>query len=151
MSLPTVLITGATGFLGGAATAALLRRQPPCRTLLLVRGVSQDAAEERVRRSLARFVEEDHGPAPDRFEVIRGDLTEPDFLVDPRLDDVTHVLHLAANTSFRSVRRVRHTNILGALALAHRMRRVAGLVRYLHVGTAYICGANAPRLVHEDD
>src|SRR5439155_18127967 len=51
----------------------------------------------------------------------------------------------------RSVRRVRATNILGTLALAHRMRRVPGLVRFLHVGTAFICGANPPCTVYEDD
>ncbi len=72
-------------------------------------------------------------------------------LADPPLDQATHVLHLAANTSFRSVRSVRHTNILGTLALAHRMRYVRGLQRFLYVGTAYICGANPPRIVHEDD
>src|SRR5262249_36957826 len=31
------------------------------------------------------------------------------------------------------------------------MRRAAALRRFLHVGTAYICGAPAPALVREDD
>jgi nucleoside-diphosphate-sugar epimerase len=39
---------------------------------------------------------------------------------------------------------------LGALALAHRMRRVAGLERFLYVGTAYVCGENSAATVHED-
>jgi len=60
-------------------------------------------------------------------------------------------LHLASSTSFRSVRGVRHTNIFGALALAHRMRRVPRLQRFLYVGTAYICGEESDRIVHEDD
>jgi nucleoside-diphosphate-sugar epimerase len=67
-----------------------------------------------------------------------------------RLNDVTHVIHLASNTSFRSIRSVRHTNIFGALTLAHRMRRVPGLQRFLYVGTSYICGENAKRIVRED-
>ena len=67
-----------------------------------------------------------------------------------RLDDVTHVLHLASNTNFRSVRGVRHTNVFGALTLAHRMRRVPCLQRFLYVGTAYICGENSERVVRED-
>src|SRR5262249_20415268 len=90
-------------------------------------------------------------PALGRATVIHGDLTDPGTLDDPRLDGVTHVLHLAANTSFRSVRGVRHTNIDGTLALAHRMRGAPGLVRFLHVGTAYLCGADPPRVVPEDD
>lgn len=152
MAAPTVLVTGATGFLGGAAAAQLLLEQPSCRVLLLVRGEAQEAAEARAWRSLARFADPAAlEPAWSRCRVLRGDLTEPDGLADPQLATVTHVLHLAANTSFRSVRSVRHTNILGTLALAHRIRRVAGLVRFLHVGTAYICGADAPRVVHEND
>jgi nucleoside-diphosphate-sugar epimerase len=69
----------------------------------------------------------------------------------PALEEVTHVLHLASNTSFRSVRGVRHTNILGTLTLAHRLRRVVGLQRFMYVGTAYICGDAGGRIVHEDD
>jgi nucleoside-diphosphate-sugar epimerase len=83
--------------------------------------------------------------------VLRGDLADPATLADSRLEAVTHILHLAANTSFRSVRGVRTTNVEGTLALAQRMRRAPGLVRFLHVGTAFICGAHPPRVVHEDD
>lgn len=152
MAAPTVLITGATGFLGGAAAAQILLEQPSCRVLLFVRGQTQEAAGERAWRSLTRFADPAAlEPARSRCQVLRGDLTEPAGLADPRLAAVTHVLHLAANTSFRSVRSVRHTNILGTLALAHHLRRVAGLERFLYVGTAYICGAAAPRLVREDD
>jgi nucleoside-diphosphate-sugar epimerase len=152
MTVPTILITGTTGFIGGATAAQLLLRDAPGRVLLLVRGETQRQAEARARRSLVRFADADFlGPALRRCEVLRGDLTDPQTLADPRLDGVTHVLHLAANTSFRSVRGVRHTNILGTLALAHRMRRVPGLVRFLYVGTAYVCGDSPPRVVREDD
>jgi nucleoside-diphosphate-sugar epimerase len=168
MTVPTILITGATGFIGGATAAQLLLRPEPCRVLLLVRAETPGQAEARAGKSLGRFAGADLlEPALRRCEVLRGDLTDPQALADPRLDDVTHVLHLAANTSFRSdplmypsylyntsfrsVRAVRHTNILGTLALAHRMRRAPGLVRFLYVGTAYVCGAEPPRVVREDD
>jgi nucleoside-diphosphate-sugar epimerase len=171
MANPTVLLTGATGFIGGATLARLLRSGPPCRVLLLVRGANPEAAASRVRQSLRRFADlAELRPALDSCEVICGDLTDPAALDDPRLDqathvvhlasekklaarldDVTHVLHLASNTSFRSVRGVRHTNILGALTLAHRMRRAPRLRRFLYVGTAYICGEDPPRVVREDD
>jgi nucleoside-diphosphate-sugar epimerase len=172
MKSPIVLLTGGTGFIGGATLAQLLQSYPDCRVLLLVRAPTQSDAAARIRRSLARFIE------PAGLEsclrscaVICGDLTDPKTLANPRLneathvlhlasekklaasrlEEVTHVLHLASNTSFRSVRGVRHTNILGALALAHRMRRVPGLERFLYVGTAYICGEESNRIVHEDD
>ena len=152
MAYPTVLLTGATGFIGGATAAELLLRRPDCRLLLLVRAASVAAAQKRLRDALARFADAAlFEAALERCGIVCGDLTEPATLADARLDDVTHALHLAANTSFRSVRSVRHTNILGTLALAHRLRRVAGLCRFVFVGTAYICGANPPRLVHEDD
>lgn len=172
MKEPIVLLTGATGFVGGATLAQLLQSRPDCRVQLLVRAGTPTEAFNRVRKSLARFLE----PALienglQRCAVICCDLTDATALADPRLneathvvhlaadkklaagrlDDVTHVVHLASNTSFRSVRAVRHTNILGALALAHRMRRAPGLQRFLYVGTAYICGEESERVVHEDD
>jgi nucleoside-diphosphate-sugar epimerase len=172
MSTPTVLLTGATGFIGGATLAQLLQSYPDCRVLLIVRGATPAAAATRVRQSLSRFVDRARlEPLLRSCDVICGDLTDAKTLVNPRLneathvlhlashkklasawlEDVTHVLHLASNTSFRSVRGVRHTNILGSLALAHRMRRVTGLKRFLYVGTAYICGEESERIVREDD
>lgn len=150
--MPTVLLTGVTGFLGGATAVELLRSPEPVRLLVLVRAASLEEAEARLRRSLDRFAEPDRPPyAAGRCRILLGDLTEPATLADPRLDEVTHVLHLAANTSLRSVRGVRATNIRGTLALAQRMHHVAGLVRFLHIGTGFICGANPPPVVHEDD
>jgi nucleoside-diphosphate-sugar epimerase len=152
MNSPTILVTGATGFLGGAVVAELLRTQPHVTLLLLVRAATPGEAEARVRRSVLRFVDP---PVLDsswsRCHVIHGDVNDPAALADPRIDSVAHVLHLAANTSFRSVRGVRHTNILGTLTLAHRMRRVPGLKRFLYVGTALICGADPRPIVSEDD
>lgn len=138
MSAPTVLLTGATGFIGGAALARLRETRPDARLLLLARDRGPVSAAERVRRSLARFVGPEEAEAGLRAcEVLAADLTDPAGLADPRLDAVTHFLHLASNTDFRSVRPVRHTNILGTLALAHRMRRTANLARFVYVSTAY--------------
>src|SRR5215468_3591184 len=135
----TILVTGATGFVGGAVAAQLLQHPAVGGVLLLVRGATAGAARERARRSLARFGDPISERAWQRCEVLAGDLTEPATLTDPRLERVTHVLHAAGATSLRSVRRVRETNIAGTLALARRMRQAPRLVRFLHVGTAYIC------------
>jgi nucleoside-diphosphate-sugar epimerase len=152
MTPPTIFLTGATGFVGGATAAELVVRPNPYRLFLLARAETPGAAEARLRRSLARFLSPSLlEQAWLRITLIHGDLTDPGTFADPRLDAVTHVLHLAANTSFRSVRAVRHTNILGTMTLAHRMRRVPGLQRFLYVSTAYISGADPSPVVHEDD
>jgi nucleoside-diphosphate-sugar epimerase len=171
MATPIVLLTGATGFIGGATLAQLLESRPDSRLILLARDRGPDSAADRVRQSLARFMGRDRAEdSLRRCEVISCDLTNPASLSTPKLDEathvlhvaslkklagegldeVTHVLHLASNTSFKSVRNVRHTNVLGALSLAHRMRRVKNLERFLYVGTAYICGENSERIVRED-
>lgn len=169
MAAPIVLLTGATGFVGGATLAQLLLFHPNCRVVLLVRAPTPAEAFARIRKSVSRFIEPARVEASLRTcSVVCGDLTDPATLANPCLSEATHVLHLASqkklaavgledvvhlasNTSFRSVRGVRHTNIVGALALAHRMRRVANLRRFLYVGTAYICGEESDRIVREDD
>lgn len=151
MQIPTVLLTGATGFIGGCVLGKLIEARPDCRVLLFARHQGAQSAAQRLRRSLERFIGGEQAEATLRScEIITGDLTDSSSLANPRLDEVTHVLHVASNTSMRSVRTVRHTNVLGALSLAHRMRRVAGLKRFLYVGTAYICGQSSESLVHED-
>jgi nucleoside-diphosphate-sugar epimerase len=148
----TVLVTGVTGFVGGATVAELLTRRPREPLLLLVRADDHAHAVERVRRSLSRFLDSDTlATVSERLDYLVADLTRSTTLDDPRLARITHVLHAAASTSFRSVRGVRHTNILGTLGLVHHLRRVARLERFLYVSTAYLCGAGAPALVREDD
>ena len=114
----------------------------------LVRADDQDAAEERVRRSVARF----GGPAslPANVKVLCGDLLSTDWHSSPLLDNVTHVLHLAASTSFGNNPGIRRTNVEGALSVAKAMRS-RRLERYIHTGTATICGAAPPHIVYEDD
>jgi nucleoside-diphosphate-sugar epimerase len=149
---PNLLITGVTGFLGGALLAHVVERFPCGRVLVLVRGDSAALARERLRKSLAHYVDRAGlERALERVDILRGDLADAATLDDPRLDRVSHVAHLAAHTSFRSVRTARRTNIDGTMNLARRMRRVPRLERFLHVSTAYICGANPPAVVHEDD
>src|SRR5262245_19392373 len=97
MTTPTVLLTGSTGFIGGATLARLVETRPDCRVLLLVRAASPEAAADRVRKSLARFLSPERVESALRScEIICGDLTDPATLGNARLDDATHVLHLAS-------------------------------------------------------
>lgn len=171
MASETVLLTGATGFIGGATLARLLETRSGCRVFVFARDRGPDSAADRVRHSLTRFVGSERARLfLERSEVIAGDLTSLQTLGSGRLDDATHVLHLASrkklaagddldtvshvlhlasNTNFRSPK-VRHTNVLGALTLAHRMRRAPGLRRFVYVGTSYVCGESSERVVRED-
>jgi nucleoside-diphosphate-sugar epimerase len=158
MAAPTVLLTGATGFIGGATPGpviGLAAGLPGTRTCPGT--VAQTRLPTGSNNPCPVFIGHDRAEdALRQCEVIPGDLTNPASLGTPRLDEathvihlaslkklageqldeVTHVLHLASNTNFKSVRNVRHTNVIGALSLAHRMRRVKNLQRFLYVGTA---------------
>ncbi len=147
---PTIFFTGATGFLGGAFLFHLLDCSYDGRIVCLVRAADQAAAEERVLRSLARFAPQPLLRLPKNIEILRGDMLAHDWHDAPELDGVTHVIHLAANTSFGNQRGIRKTNVEGALSVATAMRR-RRIERYIHAGTATICGAFPSHVVHEDD
>jgi nucleoside-diphosphate-sugar epimerase len=114
----------------------------------LVRADDQESAEARVRRSIARFGRPSR--LPRNVTVLRGDMLSHEWHDSRALDNVSHVLHLAANTSFGNNPGIRRTNVEGALSVAKSMRG-RNLERYLHVGTATICGVAAESVVHEDD
>lgn len=145
--MTTVLLTGATGFVGGATAATLLRDDRVERLLVLVRATRPEHAVIRLRESLARFEIEPCSLA--RVEVLCGDL-ERCLVPKEALQRVTHVLHAAAHTSFRSRRTVWSTNVEGTRALANAVAGAPKLERFLFVGSAYRCGALSASVVGED-
>jgi nucleoside-diphosphate-sugar epimerase len=148
--LKRVLLTGATGLIGGAVLHQALSRDDGAEWVCLVRCVGVEQGRQRVAARLARFTDPFTAQRLARkVEIVPGDFTRADIDMDPRLDGVTHILHLAADTSWWGEERVSRTNHDGTLALARRARAMAGLQRFLHVGTAMICGANAPHHVEE--
>ena len=150
---PTILLTGATGFLGGALAADLLATPEWDQVLLLVRAEDSAHAYQRVVRSLARFIFDIEVLGRLRPEqVIAGDFTQPAaFIQDRRLPGIKRVVHCAALTSFGANTRVFTTNVDGTLRLVHHLRQVAVIERFLHVSTAMICGSEPSRLVREDE
>ncbi len=150
---PTILITGATGFLGGALAADLLSKPEWDNILFLVRAEDASHAYQRALRSLARFTSDlELLGRLKREQVIAGDFTQPtSFISDARLASVKRVVHCAALTSFGNNTRVFSTNIDGTLRFVHHLRQVASIERFLHVSTAMICGDQPSRRVQEDD
>ena len=154
MPNPTrIMLTGSTGFLGGAVVAELLTSSRWSEVLLLVRAATPEEGVVRVTKNLARF---DLSPAQLALvlpeQIICGDLTNLDaFVHDERLQFVTHVLNCAAVTSFGTHPKIWETNVHGTLRLARHVRRLPRLKRFIQVGTAMICGDAPARVVHEDD
>jgi nucleoside-diphosphate-sugar epimerase len=150
---PTILITGATGFLGGALAAEMLATPEWDNVLLLVRAEDAAHAYQRVVRSLSRFTPDIELLGRLRPEqVLAGDFTQPAlFIEDARLRRIARVVHCAALTSFGANTRVFTTNVDGTLRFVHHLRQVATIERFLHVSTAMICGDQPGRLVREDE
>jgi nucleoside-diphosphate-sugar epimerase len=149
---PVILLTGATGFVGGATAVELLQYPDDVELLCLVRANSALEAQQRLRRSLIRFTDERvlESILP-RARVLVADLTKPGGWDSGELRPVTHVLHLAANTSLNSKRGVIRVNVLGTLALIKRLHQANDLRRFLYVSTAHVCGRQASSFVQEDD
>jgi nucleoside-diphosphate-sugar epimerase len=146
-----ILLTGGTGFLGGSFYMDAVRNGTAEDYILLVRGPDEAACRARLASNLARHSDPETGLAAAHLcGILPGDLQSLATSTDPRLDDVSHIVHVAADTSFDSRHSVWQINVDGTLALAARARRMKRLQRFLHVGTAFCCGEE-PRLqmVHE--
>jgi len=148
--LARILLTGATGLLGGAVLHETLDRDDGTSWICLVRCANADQGRQRVAARLARFTDPFTAQRLARkVEIVPGDFTQADHDNDPRLDGVTHILHLAADTSYFGGERLFRTNRDGTLALARRAARMRNLQRFLHIGTAMSCGAEAGPVVAE--
>ncbi|MEA2126617.1 MAG: hypothetical protein QOI80_3399, partial [Solirubrobacteraceae bacterium] len=118
----TVLLTGATGFLGSYLAAQL--PEPPC---CVVRGAGPQA---RLDAALA--------PLGASGVAVPGDVTRP---LDVDLAGVTHIVHCAADVSFdRPLADARAINVAGARHVVELARRAPALERLVHVSTAYVAG-----------
>ena len=134
----SVLVTGATGFIGRAVVRRLLAAGQP--VLAVARGREGQAAAARVAAAV--------GIAPDGrwFDVVEADLTRPRCAVQEsewrRLcDAVETVIHCAGDTTFfpEDIVSFRASHIDGPLHLLHQLRD-GRLRRWAHLSTAYVCG-----------
>ena len=136
----SILITGATGFVGGAVVEYLLRQKLTAKSqlLLLVRADDNATGLARIIDNLKKFeLSDELLSALTEQSILTGDLAEPEsFIHDPRLDQVTHVINCAAIASFGNNPAMWRVNVEGSLVFAKRMAQVKGLQRFVHVGTA---------------
>ena len=138
-----LLLTGATGFVGGAIAAELAGRGLLDRTVFAVRADSAAHGLERIRDSLKRFA-----LPTDLIDRIGVDAVLPVNLGDREAidrmqvpDDLSRVIHCAALATFSNNPAIWASNVEGTLALARAVLRRNRLARWLQVGTAMSCGA----------
>lgn len=146
-----LLLTGGTGFLGGSFYLDAVKNGTAADCLLLIRGADEAACRARLASNLARYSDRATAEAAAGLcGILPGDLQSLAISTDPRLDAVTHIVHVAGDTSFDSRHSVWQINVDGTLALAACARRMRHLQRFLHIGTAFCCGeARQMEMVNE--
>jgi len=146
-----IVLTGATGFLGGALAGALARRGRD-RVVCCGRPRRGSPLQARLERRLAQ---EDAPSPPRSWSFLELDLAcdnpfqrAPD--AEGVLRDAGAVLHAAADTSFTGWA-ADAINHLGARRIVTRIERTAPAARFVHISTAYVRGVRPGRRIPEHD
>lgn len=156
--MPTVLITGATGFIGSELLRRILRWDTTTVVGLLLRPRGRRAPSERVDDLLRELFPASAGPLPSRsrIRIVEGDLLAPRLGLEPRVyaglaADLSAVYHLGADVRFdQPVEAARAINVGGTIALADLAAdavRAGSFERFHHVSTFAASGRSAARLV----
>ena len=119
-----ILLTGATGLLGGAVAGELL--DAGHRVTALVRGNTA-------------VTDMDGNDRADEVTLVRGDVAEPDFGLARVPQDIGLIVHCAAVTDFSARPAVYAAVNLGGAAHAAALAKRIGCP-LLHISTAYVCG-----------
>ncbi|MCE0914235.1 cationic peptide resistance protein CprA [Pseudomonas sp. NMI760_13] len=138
-----ILLTGATGFLGGAVAARMIAEGHAGALCFLVRADNPAQGLQRLRDNLSQHgVDERQGLALSEAQIICGDFLDTAWLAreTPRLMQVDRVINCAAVASFSKNPNIWPVNVEGTFAFAQVLSRSARLKRFLHVGTAMCCG-----------
>jgi thioester reductase-like protein len=154
----SVLLTGATGFVGMEVLARYLERGER-EVVTLVRAPSQAAAADRMQTLLFNLFGARASAYAGRVRAVAGELTAPRLGLDPGryaelAERVTTVVHSAASVSFAlPLEEARTINLDGTrrmLEFASLARTSGGLDRYAHVSTAYVAGTHDGRFAECD-
>ncbi|MEO7273756.1 MAG: thioester reductase domain-containing protein [Vicinamibacterales bacterium] len=149
-----ILVTGATGFLGGQLAADMIRRSHATLYCLVRR--RGDGLDSRLRaRLVAAGIPAE--TIDDRVIAIEADLTRPDLGLTPddrtRLESTAEaIVHAAAAVNWiASYDQLRATNVLGTLALLRLASRgPRGIPFHFISSLSTCCPAGGPRTIRED-
>ncbi|WP_461006432.1 SDR family oxidoreductase [Streptomyces capparidis] len=151
----TVVLTGATGFLGSRVLRELLARDSGETIAVLGRGTPEELSD-RVRAAVSWLDPALPPGALDRLRPVTADLGAPGLGLagqDRALlaRDVSTVWHLAADTSLQGdPAALYRVNVRGTRAVLELADELPG-ARLVHVSTAYVAGRRATGRVMEDD
>jgi long-chain acyl-CoA synthetase len=144
----TVLLTGATGFLGMEVLARLLERED-IEVLALIRGDDAEEAHKRLDGVLCTLYDDPPQQLRERARALAGDATADGLGLsdaDRRevVERVDGVLHCAASIAFDlPLDQAREINTEGTRRVLELAREMGSLRRFVHVSTAYVCGDHA--------
>jgi len=146
----TLLLTGATGFVGMEVLARELR-DPARNVLVLIRADDDAHAMARLHETLVSIFGAAQ-PHARRVTAIAGDLEQPGLGIDPALArQVTEIVHCAASVSFDlTLERSRTINVDGTRRMLELAARCPDLRRFTYVSTAYVAGEHRG-VFSEDD
>lgn len=142
----TVLVTGATGFIGTQIVRQLLQDDQVV-VLALVRADDNESAMRKLAREWwdwPELIEALNG----RVEVVLGDVVQLNLGLTEEVyaelaKKITHIIHTAADWRFLPLEELRKTNVQGTanmLELAKKANMDHGLERFSHISTAYVAG-----------
>ncbi|WCB96303.1 nucleotide-sugar epimerase [Baekduia alba] len=139
-----LLLTGATGFLGGELLVRLIERTDRD-IVALIRADDADAAQARLDATLATLLPPE-AIVPGRVRAVAAHLDQPGLGLDePALDalaaEIDTVVHCAASVQFTLPYDEAYAiNVGGTRAMLDLAARAPGLERFVHVSTAYVAG-----------
>jgi nucleoside-diphosphate-sugar epimerase len=134
-AVATLLMTGATGLVGGELYRRLLTTRPELRFVLITRCPERIAPPFRDARTL----------------VLYGDLHEPELGISSMTRrqlqaEVTEIIHCAANTRFDcALAEARATNTHGTAKLLDLAKTCRNLEKFGYVSTVYVMGRSTGR------
>lgn len=160
--MDTVLLTGATGFLGTEIAAALAAKCSAAgseeteinKVYVLVRAADDEAAYHRIREAWNHDAEL-YSRTGTLFIPVRGDFTRPNLGLGSEdlktlLDEVTLVIHAGAEVGFqKSSEELEKTNTYGTANVIHLAKRMNILRRLVYVSTAYVSGQTKGHIMEE--
>lgn len=126
---PTVMVTGAHGFIGGQVTAHLLGLDPAVRVAVLVR------SDEQARDLCAAAGADAH-----RIQVVTGDLAQPSLGIEPACwhdltGSLTAIVHAGAEVNHtKSYAALRAANV-GSTSEAARLAAEAGGIPLIYISS----------------
>ena len=158
--MKAMLLTGATGFVGGRALLQYTERAPDLRFILMIRARDEEHLAKRADKLVKEvFGAADH-PTRERLTFVRGDLLKEGLALtdadrDAIVSECDHVVHCAASVDFGATLEFsREYNVDGTrrmLELCERIQRTGdGLKRLDYVSTAYVSG-NREDVVDPDE